>query len=734
MDIKYPKIKSLILLPALIMVSHYAAANDNAQNQQNADEQAAEEVIVTGVRQRLEKTGALADTIMQTEVIGVSNIEHKNAVNLTEAIDNSPGVRVSNDCSMCGFKRIMLNGLRGDQTTILIDGLPSHTLISGYYAVDAIPTTGVERIEVARGAGASLIAPEAIGGTVNIITLEAQKNGATVDISAGENGYQKIGILGTAVSDDQATRVTLVGQYDKRDQFDADDNYVSETPFMENGSFITNISHDFSDKDNVVFRYANMSSEVFGGPMLGKRFADGKASSIGAVMGRYDNAGSATEDLFQNGDVSDKFTGKAWETAEWVKTKRNEAALSWLRELSSNWNMRLASTWAEHIQDSFYEGFDYYAKDRMLFVDARFNWIASDSHLITFGVDHRTEKMRSDSFVGASNTAYVSDSFNYDVTAFYIQDTWTALESLEIALALRFDQIEADFVDPSKPGTEIDETLVSPRLDMRWMHSDRWTSRFSTGRGYRAPLSFFETDHGILDSGQGFIVDVDELEHSVSVTYALSFEGEKLASTLSLAHTEVENLATLDENNAGVPVLTQLDEKATVQAIDLATSYQFTDELRLSMVIEAFDYDENFKTSYTSAPIEERVTLGIDYDINGWELAVNTVWFGSRDLSQYGYEGASNKVDASGNVVAGSGKTTEAPAYYTVDFKVQKQIGDNLSVYFGASNLLDYTQAGDEETPLMFEGDVGSEGGYDVAYIYAPLRGRESYVGFKLDF
>ncbi|NRA41920.1 MAG: TonB-dependent receptor, partial [Pseudomonadales bacterium] len=270
-----------------------------------------EEVVVTGVRQRLQQTGALADTIIKTEVIGVNAIEHKNAVNLSEAIDNSPGVRVSNDCSMCGFKRIMLNGLRGDQTTILVDGLPTHTLISGYYAVDAIPTTGIDRIEVARGAGASLIAPEAIGGTVNIVTHEAEDTGLTIDLSAGENGYQKVGFLGTAVSDDQATRVTMIGQYDDREQFDADDNRVSESPSMENSSLIARISHDLTAKDNIILRYATISSEVFGGPVLGKRFADGEASSIGAVISRFDDSPSATQDLFANGDVENNFTGKA---------------------------------------------------------------------------------------------------------------------------------------------------------------------------------------------------------------------------------------------------------------------------------------------------------------------------------------------------------------------------------------------------------------------------------------
>ena len=150
------------------------------------------------------------------------------------------------------------------------------------------------------------------------------------------------------------------------------------------------------------------------------------------------------------------------------------------------------------------------------------------------------------------------------------------------------------------------------------------------------------------------------------------------------------------------------------------------------MIIEAYDYDDNFKTSYTSAPIEQRITLSFDYDINDWELVANLVWFGSRDLGDFGYDGY-NRVDSSGNVVADSKKTLDAPAFFTVDFKVQKQLNEHLSVYAGASNLLDYSQAGNEESPLMFESDEGA-GAYDVAYIYGPLRGREAYLGVKLEY
>ncbi|GAB1060189.1 TonB-dependent receptor plug domain-containing protein [Shewanella algae] len=715
-----------VVLAALLSPQLMAAETEEAQEPAAEN---MERLSVVGVRQRLEQAGTLANTIMKTEVIDASIIENKNAVNLSEAIDNSPGVKVSNECSMCGVKRIMLNGMKGEQTTILVDGLPVHTMISGYYAVDAIPTTGIERIEVARGAGASLIAPEAIGGTINIISYEPTENGAELDIAAGENGYRKVGFLGKGVSEDGRTRATLVAQYDDRDQFDADDNKVNEAPLQENRSVTARISQDIGDFDNLVLRIANIQSEIFGGPMLGSNFADGTASSIGSVLSGFDDKPSEPQQLFEDGDIRKRYKGKAWETTEWIKTERNEASLAWLKEFSDDWNMHLAVSYAEHKQDSFYEGFDYTADDKMWFFDARFNYLLNDSHLLTFGADLRTEEMRSHSRAGSANPDYVSDSFDYDVKGLYLQDTWQVTDDLEVAMALRYDSITADFTDPSKPGTELDESILSPRVDIRLRHNELWTSRLSAGRGYRAPLSFFETDHGILDGSLGFDIDIDELERSNSVNYALSYEGDRLTSTASVAWTEVEHLAALTTNDQGIPLLTQLDEKASVVTTDIALGYRLTDDLTVNLTGEHFDYDSVFKSSYAVAPVEERVTLSVDWDVNDWEFFANLVWIGGRDLSQYGYEGY-NRLDANGKVDPDSKKRTDAPSYFTLDLRASYQFNDNLSFYTGVSNLFDYTQAGDEESPLFYD----AEGAFDVGYIYGPLRGREIYAGMKLVF
>lgn len=709
--------KSLITL-AIASVSLPLYADSGAHNSSKSTQPLLEEMQVMGVRQRLIKAGMLKDSIQKTEVLNAGAIEAKQAASLTEAIADAPGVRVSNDCSMCGVKRVMLNGLKGEHTNVLIDGIPSHTMLSGFYGLDAAASAGVDSIEIARGAGASLIAPEAIGGTLNIVSKNPSETGLELDLSDGENHYQKYSGVASYVSDSGATRATLVGQYDNRDEFDADNNGVSENPKLENQSITARISHDFGANDNVVFRASHIDSEIFGGPVDSSKDYD-----IDKVLREFSADSSQSEQLFVDDNVNNDYIGKAWETTEWIESTRDEFYLTWLHEVNEDFNFTLTGSHNSHDQDSFYEGIDYQADDVMVYLDARANLVLTENHLLTFGADSRSEEMRSHSNALVNVEAYVSDSFDYDTRGIYLQDTWTASDNLEVAMAVRIDQVKADFVDPSKPGTEIDQTIVSPRVDMRYLHSDAWTSRLSFGQGYRAPLSFFETDHGILDAEKGYLIEVDELERSESITYALSYDWEALTATWSIAHTSVENLAGLEETDAGVPVLTQADDKAKALATDIVVGWQATDELNLNISAELVDYNDSFKNSFAVAPIERRITVGGDYDINGWDIVLSATWVDGRDLNDYNYEGWN---DAS----LTEKKSTDAPSYFTVDMKVAKEITEELTLYVGATNLLDYTQAGNEDSPLFYD----ASGSYDVAYIYGPLRGREAYAGLKYNF
>jgi len=674
-----------------------------------------EVIEVRSFRQKLDQAGRLKDVIQQTEVLDALTIENKNALSLTAAINNEPGVNVSNECSMCGVKRIMLNGMKGEHTTILVDGLPTHTLISGFYAVDAIATTGVDRIEVARGAGASLIAPEAIGGTVNIITKEAYENTASFDIAKGSHDFTAMKGLATGVSEDGKTGLTFIGQYDKQDQEDHDDNGVSEAPFIENLSFTTLLTQDLSDTSNIQLRLSKVQSEIFGGPVIGK-----VVNSVGAAIAGYD--GEESEQLFVDDDVRNDFIGKPWETTEWIDTSRDEAYVKYLTEISDTTVAEFAVSYAKHVQDSFYEGIDYQADDTMWYVRAKFDMELSDEHFITFGADSRHEKMRSSTDALEAVEAYQSDAFDYDTSGIFFQDTWIPMDELEVAIAMRIDKVTADFVDPDKVGTEIDETFVAPRLDVRYFHSDELTSRFSTGRGYRAPLSFFETDHGILDAELGYQIDIDSLEESLSASYSLAYDTDALAVSASIAHSQVDNLASLEETEEGVPLLTQLEETAAVTTIDLTVGYNVTENFTVNMGLEKFNYDDAFKSSYAIAPVEERASFELQYEKDNLKVFWSTVWFGEKNLADYGYEGYNIKGDPT------SVKTLTGEAFSSSDIKVQYQLTEQTKIYAGVSNIFEKTQIDGGETPLFYD----ANGGYDVAYIYGALHGREMYAGIEV--
>ena len=672
-----------------------------------------ERMSVNGVRSRLNQQGRLQDTVQKTESLDASFLLSKHAFNLTSALQDEPGVRISNECSMCGAKRVMLNGMRGEHTTVLVDDLPIYTMLSGFYAMDAIATAGLARIDIARGAGASLLAPEAIGGTVNIISKEALRQEGTLDFSVGEHGFRTGQAFYADVLNDGRSGFTLTAQHDQKDQTDVDSNGVSESPLLKNNSLTARLSHDLTDQTNTILRFSTVSSEVFGGPVLGN-----VVDSIGQALDGYDQ--DPVDQLFDNNQVTGRFIGKPWQTTEWVKTSRNEAYNKWLHDFNAQTTLQFAVSYADHLQDSFYEGIDYKAENDMLYLRAQADYQWSTTHNSIIGLDNRQEKMRSETEALQDVAAFVSDSFDYQTAGLYAQHHWQPQPQLDVALALRLDRIKADFVDISKPGVEIDQTIFAPRADMRYFHNEQWTSRVSVGRGYRAPLSFFESEHGILDAEKGFQIAVSELEQSNSVNYALSYEGDRLSSTFSTAWTQVEHLASLEETADGTPVLSQLQGKASVFTTDLVLGYQLNDFWVVNMTLENFDYDDNFRASYAIAPVEQRASLDFDFEADQLKLHLAYVWFSARDLRQYSYQGFDDRA-------ATLQKPLDAPAYGQLDFKLQYQLTEPLELYIGGNNLLNQTQTRQHSSPLMFDAD----GNYDVAYIFGQLQPRIVYLGLR---
>ncbi len=675
------------------------------------------DTIEIQARQDPPEQGELKDVITQTEVVTEERIERKQADNLSEAIANEPGVDVSNECSMCAIKRVRLNGLNGEHTTVLVDGVPMHSTVSSYYGMDAVTAAGIERIEIARGAGPSLIAPEAIGGTVNIITKQPERDSLSVDISGGEHGERRAAVVGTAVSDGGASRAMIAAQSNEQDQVDVDGNGVSENPRRENQSVTAKLAHDVTEQDTVSLRVARFSSTTVGGPTGIDRHE--------AVRSEGDGSGSDSADLFARGDVRNAYTGEPWETLEVIDTEREEYTVRWKRRLPDTaGDLQITGSWVEHEQDSYYEGFDYANEDRTGFLDLRYSRALGRHHFATAGVDYKNERLRSESAAVAADPDIDGDDFDHRDLGVYLQDIWTPRRGLEIKLAGRVDNITTNWTEKKAEGDEIDKTLIAPRAHVLWDHSEHWSSRFAAGRGYRTPLTFFESEHGILE--EGFDVAIDEVETSRSGSYALSYKDEGFATTGSVAHTRVEDLAFIDDSGKR-PTLRNADTTVAVTTLDLTAGIELNDHWRLDASAVHFAYGSDYQDTFSVAPVEDRLRLEAHYERGPWQLDGTVTWVGSRDLADYGYD------DRYNDAALTDPKETDAPSYATIDLKASRQLGETFTAYVGVDNLLDYTQTDDGVSPLFFE-ESGGEPAYDVGHIYGPLRGRVTYAGLQAEF
>ncbi|MDX1352303.1 MAG: TonB-dependent receptor [Thiomicrorhabdus sp.] len=656
------------------------------------------------------------DTI-HTESISAMKIEKKQAANLAQAIADEPGINVSVECSMCGVKRIMLNGLKGEHTTLMINGVPNSSIVEGFYGFDAIPMAGVSAIEISRGAGPSLIAPEAIGGVVNVVTNKPREDKLMMDLSQGNQGYHKYQLSGTKVSKDGDTALAVSAQSDNIDQYDQDNNWVNESPALTNQSFNAQVWHKIDSDNRIEVQVTDQNSEIFGGPMIGSPFAssrmDARTQSASASPGFVGDSVDNRPDLN---------TTTARDFLENIQSKKQAITGKWYSDVSDDMQVRLTASHVDSEMDAIYEPTTYHADQSLSLFDARVDFFMNDSHILTIGTDLKLDKMRSSS-TGASNPA--NDAYDLQTNGFYIRDSWTPKSNWELATAIRVDNVNVDFVDQNRT---FKETLIAPRAHLKYSHNFNWTSRLSAGIGYRVPLQFFEADHGILDDG--FAVDVDKLEKSQNINYALNFTSDVMMFETTVSWAKVDNLAYIDTDLA-TPTLVNSDKSGQVMHADMIGSYQLNGHWSVGAGIEVFQYDRAYRDTFGVIPVEERIKLMADYEGHGWQGNVTLTGVGSRQYSDYANAAYGNHYNQANGV---SSKGSSSPSFFTVDARIAKDINKNWQIYAGVNNLTDYTQTGEGDSPLFFDGSTAGSSDWDVGHIWGPLRGRMVYAGTKLTF
>lgn len=198
----------LRLVIAMLLIAG-CASRALAQNPEDA-------VVVTATR----LPQARSQTLQPVKIITAEDIAQSGQETVVEVLQTLGGVETTSNGGFGQVSGVFMRGANSNQTLVLVDGMRINSATTGTTALENIPLSQVERIEVVPGQLSGLYGSDAIGGVIQIFTKSARYSPQTT-FTAGAGTYNTHAAsagVGRAVGD---TEFSLNLGYFDTDGFDA---------------------------------------------------------------------------------------------------------------------------------------------------------------------------------------------------------------------------------------------------------------------------------------------------------------------------------------------------------------------------------------------------------------------------------------------------------------------------------------------------------------------------------
>jgi vitamin B12 transporter len=243
-----------IILPSLLM-TQLLTANVFADTTLKTSD-----VFVTATRTRIPKKNVIADITLISE----EEIKLAGSSSLPELLQRQPGIEISNNGGQGKVSTLFLRGASSTHSVILLDGIRIDSATAGLTAIENIPLSQIEKIEIVRGPASSLYGQDAIGGVIQIFTKKGL-NGFKPYISFGYGKYNTSIAQGGIRGGDDTTSyaINLSSQNSTGfSAFEPNTNpaataniYNLDKDSYRNKSVSASLSHKINEKLDINFQY-----------------------------------------------------------------------------------------------------------------------------------------------------------------------------------------------------------------------------------------------------------------------------------------------------------------------------------------------------------------------------------------------------------------------------------------------------------------------------------------------
>lgn len=535
-----------------------------------------DQLVITGTRKEVPNH----NSPVIVDRITASTFKQTQSLNLAEGLVFSPGLRVENNCSNCGFTQVRMNGLDGAYSQILINSRPVFSALTGVYGLELVPPNMIDRIEVVKGGGSVMYGGNAIAGTINIITREPIENQFEISLNqgiiGGEASDRAVNFSTSIVSDNLESGVTLYGFNRNRDYWDANGDGFSEITLLQSNSIGFDAFWNLTERQ--------------------------KIKANGYSLNEYRRGGN-------------KFDLKPYQTdiTEEVSHQIMGAGLTY-DWFSANYKHKLSlySSGQYTSRESYYGAGgrvltdqDILTADDILALNAFGN--SNDISLIN-GFTYSNEVIQGLNFRLGSEYIYndVLDQMpaysreidqRLGIWGTYLEAEWDITETLSVLGGTRLDQVTIlgnyTFQDENFIN-DITMQQLAPRVTAKYNVKPNLKLRASYAQGYRAPQAFDEDLHiEIVGGGALFTALAPDLRAETSNNFSFSadytFISGMIESNLVVEgfHISLTNpfiLSGQQETESGVAVITKRNgDGAYVQGINFESNTAFTSNLILQI-------------------------------------------------------------------------------------------------------------------------------------------------------
>ncbi len=231
-----------------------------------ANESELEEAVVvssTRTNDRIENSPT------KVEVLGLEEMTEENTIkpaNIVGILGDVSGVQLQQSSPVSGNTNVRIQGLNGQYTQILRDGMPMYEGFSGGFGVLQIPPLDLRQIELIKGSSSTLYGGGAIAGLINLISKRPKEEQEAV-FTVNATTLKEQDANAYLAKRNKHFGYTFFAGYTHQNAVDVNGDGLSDVPNLGTFSIHPRLFWYPDDKTTLIVGYSGTFEQRYGGDM-----------------------------------------------------------------------------------------------------------------------------------------------------------------------------------------------------------------------------------------------------------------------------------------------------------------------------------------------------------------------------------------------------------------------------------------------------------------------------------